>query len=93
MSLVGPGRAKKLAVFPCEGLVGLDDLSGCVLRFCVAHGASWTGFYRSERRLGRIGVQIEADERLCRAHRCDQVRRLRALTDVSLFKAKTVVPA
>ncbi len=38
----------------------------------LAPGVSSAGFCRSERRSGRIRAQIEADERLCRAHRLDQ---------------------
>ncbi len=34
--------------------------------------SSRAGFCHSERRFGRIGSQIEADERLCCAHRRDQ---------------------
>ena len=40
-SAVGPGCVKTLAIFPCDGPVGLDDLSGCILRFC--RFASLTG--------------------------------------------------
>ncbi len=33
-SAMGPGCVKTLAIFLCDGPVGLDDLSGCIFRFC-----------------------------------------------------------
>ena len=49
-------------------------VEGCfaVLSIGLVHGVWWAGFYRSERRFGRARAQIEADERLCRAHCFDQ---------------------
>ena len=39
MSPLGPGWVKILAVFLCDGSVGLDDLSGCDLRFVDLFGS------------------------------------------------------